>query len=489
MKGILNENEKRVLTLKVVFITPAARLRRSRVYRLGSSFYGHSNVITGPLILGRILKDAGHEVEVYEELYTTLDYKRILKGASVFCIYTMTSVAPRAYELADMIRRETGARVIIGGMHASVLPEEAAAHADQVMVGEGERVILDVVEGRITDKIVRGPCLENLDEAPFPDYSLLKTPCKAANVLTSRGCTHCCSFCTTSRMFKPYRRRSVDSVVEELRYYKSLGFRYMNFEDDNFTADREYAKEICRRMIAEDLVFNETFFFGRTDLARDEEMLSLLEQAHLSRVLVGIESLNQEALDEIDKRQNVSDIVACGQALSRHKIRLIASLVLGIDSDGSEDIRSAVAFTKEIGAYQLQPAILTPFPGTAVHDQFVREGRMLTDDWEQFDMTNVTFQPKNMTPWELQEEFLKATYSFYGFFSSFLIMRRFGISYGLRRLGLCASTRLGVIGERVASRFIRGTSYYKLRHLETGAGEYEETFHPSEPPPLSEGGR
>ncbi len=455
--------------MNIVFLTPTARLRRSRIYRFGSSFYGHTNAITGPLILGGILKAAGHEVEVYEEMNATIHYKPLLEKADVFCLYTMTSTAPRAYELADRIHRETDAKVIIGGLHASTMPEEAAEHADHVITGEGEAVILDVVEGRITDKIIRGTCIKDLDTIPYPDYSILKTPCDTANVLTSRGCPYCCSFCTTTRMFKPYRRRSVESVIDELRYYKEQGFQYMNFEDDNFTADKEYAKDICRRMIAEDLVFKETFFFGRTDLAEDEEMLELLEQAHLNRVLVGIESLNQEALDEINKHQNVADIEACGAALSRHKIRLIASLVLGIDSDGQEDIRRAVAFARKIGAYQLQPAILTPFPGTEVYEQFVREERMLTEDWEQFDMMNVTFRPRKMTPWELQEEFLKANWSFYGFLSSFTIMRRFGINYGMRRLVLGISGRIGIIGERLASHFLKNTYYYKLRHFEEAA--------------------
>lgn len=454
--------------MKIVFIVPTSRLRRFWPYRLCGSFYGHSNSITGPLILGRILKEAGHQVEVYEELYTTLNYQKIMPGTDVFCLYSMTSTAPRCYELADRFHRETGAKVLIGGFHASALPQEALAHADQVLVGEGERVILDVVEGRLTDPIVRGPCVENLDEVPFPDYSILKTRCAAANVMSSRGCPYCCSFCTTSRMFRPYRRRSVESVLEELRYYKKLGFRYMNFEDDNFTADPDYAKELCRRMIAEGLVFRETFFFGRTDMARDEELLDLLDRAHLNRVLVGIESLNQEALDAIHKGQRLADIEACGAALSRHKIRLIASLVLGIDTDGPEDIRRAVAFAKSIGAYQLQPAILTPYPGTEVYGQFQREGRLLDMDWEQYDMMNVTFRPRRMTPWELQQEFLRAGRTFYDLPSSFRIMKKFGVNYGLRRLGLCASARLGVFGEEMASRFARGTHYYQLRH--EGAG-------------------
>ena len=220
----------------------------------------------------------------------------------------MTSTAPRGYALADQIHRRTRARVILGGMHPTALPEEALQHADQVIVGEGEKVILDVVEGRRTERLVQGIPIEDLDAVPFPDYSILRTPCEAANVISSRGCPFRCTFCTTSRMFAPYRRRSIDNVMAEIRMYKRMGFRYMNFEDDNFTADKERAKEICRRMIREGLTFRESFFFGRTDLAEDEELLTLLHDAHLTRVLIGIESLNQKALDRIHKGQSIENI-------------------------------------------------------------------------------------------------------------------------------------------------------------------------------------
>lgn len=456
--------------MKIVWIVPAGDIRRRVLYRLGNQLYGHPNSITGPLILGGILKSAGHHVEVYEELYANVKFSR-MKDVDIFCLYTMSSNAPRAYYLADRLRRETTARVLIGGMHASALPEEAAEHADQVIVGEAERVILDVAEGRRTEKIVYAPQPENLDDIPFPDYSILKTPCAAANVMSTRGCPYCCSFCTTSRMFHPYRQRSVDSVIEELRYYKKLGFRYINFEDDNFTADRERAKEICRRMIAEGLTFRESFFFGRTDLAQDEELLDLLERAHLTRVLIGIESLNQASLDAINKHQKLQDIEACGAALSRHKIRLIASLVLGIDTDGPEDIRRGVSFAKHINAYQLQPAIMTPFPGTAVYRQLAAEGRMLTQDWNLFDMMNVTFIPKKMSPWQLQREFLSAVRRFYSFFSSFRIMRLFGVGYGLRRIGLCIVLRAGTRGLDFVASHVKKSYLYYLKHWQPQADQ------------------
>ena len=206
--------------MKIVFITPAAKVRRNFIYRLGGAFYGQSNSITGPLILGRILKEAGHDVEVYEELYEDIKPEAI-KDADVVGIYTMTSNVMRAYELGDILKNEYKKRVIMGGIHTSAMPEEAIKHSDQVVVGEAENVIVDVVEGNITEKIVYAPPVEDLDKIPFPDYSILKTPCKAANVMTSRGCPFECIFCTTSRMFHPYRTRTPDNVIEELDMYKN----------------------------------------------------------------------------------------------------------------------------------------------------------------------------------------------------------------------------------------------------------------------------
>jgi len=450
--------------MRIIFVTPAPFLRRMPAYRFAGSFYGQSNSITGPLILGGILKKAGHTAEVYEELNAKVDLDKLIPGTDVFCISIMTSNAVRGYELADQIRRSSKARVLIGGIHATALPEEALKHADQVITGEGEQVILDVVEGRLTDRIVTGIPSENLDEVPFPDYSILKTPCKSANVMSTRGCPYSCTFCTTSRMFRPYRERSIDNVIKEIRMYKKMGFRYMNFEDDNFTADKDRAKEICRRMISEHLQFKESFFFGRTDMANDEELLDLLQKAHLTRVLIGIESLNQSALDSIHKCQSVQDIQRAAAACKRHKIRLIASIVLGIDDDCRKDIRRSIDFAKKIDAYELQPAILTPFPGTPVYDKYTSENRMLDVPWTAFDMTNVTFQPYHMSPWKLQEEFYKAVDYFYDFKSSFRIQKIFGLEYGIRRRGLSFLTRLGTAGARFAANCVKGSPYYKLKH-------------------------
>lgn len=341
--------------------------------------------------------------------------KLLKSGADVFCISCMTSNAPRGYELADMIHAKTNARVIMGGMHPTWMPDEALQHADQVITGEGEKVILDDVEGRITDRLVKGIPLTCLDEAPFPDYSILKTPCEAA--------------------------------------------------------DKERAKEICRRMIAEKLTFKETFFFGRTDLADDEELLQLLHDAHLTRVLIGIESLNQQALNDIHKGQNIDNIRRAAAACEKYRIRMIASIVLGLDADKKEDMDRSIEFARDIHAYQLQPAILTPFPGTPVYEQFEEEGRMITHEWSRFDMMNVTYMPKNMSPWELQEEFYHAARMFYDYDSAKIIGKLFGKEYERRRRRFAFVSNLGVWGAHVSSHINNGNCYYELRHYKPGDHE------------------
>ena len=469
-------SEVRSGNMRIVWIIPAPFMRRMKPYRWGGKTYGKSNSITGPLILGGMLKKAGHQVSVYEELNGDVPYDRLIPITDVFCFSIMTSNAPRAYELCDRIRKgNPKARLIIGGIHATAMPEEAALHADQVMVGEGETAILDVIEGRRTEKIVHCQPLEDLDQAPFPDYSILKTPCKAANIITSRGCPFRCTFCSTSRMFAPYRKRSVANVLQEIRQDKEQGFRYMNFEDDNFTADKERAKEILRGIIAGHLQFDETFFFGRTDLAKDEELLDLLKEAHLTRVLMGIESLNQKALDRIHKGQSVQDIKDAAEACRKHGIRVIASIVLGIDDDSLSDIDKAVSFASHIDAYQLQPAILTPYPGTPVYQEMKDSGRIHVSDWTRYDMMSVTFQPKQMTAWQLQEAFYHASDRFYTFRSALRIGRLFGHRYGRQRLRMWSTMRLGTFAARVLSRTVTKSPFYQLRHADWANLTYQKS--------------
>jgi radical SAM superfamily enzyme YgiQ (UPF0313 family) len=420
--------------MNIAFVTPAADGRKTLPYRLGNSIYTRPNAITGPLILGTILRNRGHSVEVYEELYARVNLDALLR-ADVIGISTMTSTAPRAYAIADFFRSK-GKRVVMGGMHATVMPDEALEHADTVVTGEAENVIADVMENRGVARIVHAPCIADLDSIVFPDYSLLKTPCLEANIMTTRGCHFRCAFCSTSRMFSPYRERSVGSVIDELTYYKEQGFQYVNFQDDNFTGNRKRAIELLTTMIERGLLFKEVFFFGRADMVQDEELLSLLSRAHLRSVLIGFESLNPASLELIDKKIRLEPLLRSIANLGKYRIKLLASLVLGLDTDSKDDIRKAVRFCKDINAYTLQPAVLTPFPNTPIYRQYEEEGRIVTKEWQHFDLMHATFRPKKMSPIELQDEFYRALQVFYAPGKFLTIMRTYGVGPWLRRIGL-----------------------------------------------------
>ena len=168
-------------------------------------------------------------------------------------------------------------------------------------------------------------------------------------------------------------------------------------------------------------------------------------------------------------------IAQIDKACEKYGIRIIASIVLGLDDDTAEDIRRSVDFAREIHAYQLQPAILTPYPGTPVFQSFEEGNRMITHDWSQFDMMNVTFQPANMTPWELQEQFYSSLKYFYDFKSSKEIGKIFGKEYGRRRWGLAFMCRLGVWAAHFCSKHVKATSYWKLKHYQAGDRDMDGT--------------
>ena len=428
--------------MRIALLTPADDRKRSRSFRLGGWIYGgRPNPQTGPLLLGTVLRDAGHQVAVFEELYRDVDLRE-LEDFDLIGLSVITSTAPRSYALAQRFRR-LGKRVLMGGLHPSALPEEASEHADQVIVGEAEPVVVDAVEGRLRQPIVRSPAVEDLDALPFADYDLLRGRYLAANVFTARGCPRRCIFCTTSRMFAPYRQRGIADVLAELQALQARGFRYVYFQDDDFAADPERAKELLRAMIRRGLVFRESFFFGRVEVGQDSELLDLLGRANFNRMLLGVESLNPAALEAVGKRQSPGQIVACCEALRSHGIKLIVSLVNGLDADGLDDLRRAVRLARRVDAYGLQPALLTPFPGTPVRSELEAQGRLLDMGWEQYDLTRAVFEPARMSAWELQKQFMDAISDFYTLRGAWRIWRRFGWEPGLRRAGMCLAMAVG----------------------------------------------
>jgi len=372
------------------------------------SFLLKKQPLLGPIYLGTMLKQQGHDVTVYNENIKELDYARI-NDSDVLGISIMTSTAPRGYEIANNFRKvNPRGRVIIGGSHATFLPEEAAQYADAVVTGEGEPVIFDVInmvrEGEA--KIVSGRPVENLDDLPFPDFSLIhgfpERP-RFTPVSTSRGCPFECIFCSVTAMFgRRYRFRSTESVIEELAQREH---KYVFFYDDNFDGNKPRLKTLLSEMISRKLT-PPWVAQVRADVGKDEELVKLMARANCKQLCIGFESIDPETLKTYNKRQTPDDVTKCIKMLHKYGIRVHGMFI----SEGYTDY-------DRLGIDSLQLSILVPILGTKLYAK-VKEAKQFIigkfpNDWKLFDGGHVVHWPEKMSPFELQRQTVQAMKNFY----------------------------------------------------------------------------
>lgn len=385
--------------MKVVFIEPASQ---------EANVYSKLQMpLLGPLYLGAILKNQGHQVEVYNEDIYRPDYSKL--EADIIGISILTSTARRGYEIAKKFPKE---KVIMGGVHASLLPEEALPFCRQVVVGEAEEVITDLVEGVIKEAIVYGRPIQNLDHLPQPDFALLKGFKPVASIMpisTSRGCPFDCSFCSVTKIFgREYRFRSAENVMNELLSRKTNSFFFC---DDNFTAHPKRTRTLLELMLKHKIP-NWTCQV-RCDAAKDENLLSLMARAGCDAVCVGFESINRKTLQAYEKRQGIEDIITAIRSFRRKKIKIHGMFVLGSDDDNEKTIWDTLKFAIKEKIDTLQMMILTPLPGTKVYEQLHAQKRIFSYDWALYDGQHVVFKPNLLSAKQLQLNVIKAYAKFY----------------------------------------------------------------------------
>jgi radical SAM superfamily enzyme YgiQ (UPF0313 family) len=302
----------------------------------------------------------------------------------------------------------------MGGLHVSVLPEEAAAHADYVVTGEGERswpaVLRAAQEGR-DSKVFRGEEFApvKIGELPVPRYDLLgQRPYNRFTVQTSRGCPWRCDFCASTVMLgEKYRKRPIGRIMQDIQAIRRVRPRpFIEFADDNTFVDKEWGKELCRQLIPLRLKW-----FTETDItvAEDPELLDLMRRAGCRQVLIGLESPDRSALEGIELRGNRKAIWSeryadAIRAIQSHQITVNGCFVLGLDGQGHDIFRQVRDFAMEQMLYDVQITILAAFPGTPLYDRLKRERRILRDGrWDLCTLFDVNHQPANMTPQELRD--------------------------------------------------------------------------------------
>jgi len=341
--------------------------------------------------------------------------------ADLVAITAMTPQAPRAYEIAALFRAR-GKKVVMGGFHASNLPDEAAGHVDAVLVGEAETVwpqLAADAERQALRHIYRPTGLIDMATIPMARREIFKgKKYLFTNTLqTTRGCPFDCEFCSVTAFYgRKYRERPVDDVLAELatlRADNSFAF----FVDDNLVADRRYALPLFRGMKGMGFKW---LSHAPIDFARDRELMQAAGDAGCVGMFVGFESLNEEALKAMGKVTNrVRSYLDDAGAFRDHGIGILGSFVLGLDSDTPAVFEPILRFCEEARLEAAIFPILTPYPGTAVRKRLEAQGRITSNDWRDYDMGHVNYAPANMTAAQLQAGHDWLNRSFYSFSSMY----------------------------------------------------------------------
>lgn len=389
----------------------------------------------GTVLLATLLRNRGWEVQVFVEEVADISFDKVLR-ADLVGISTTTSTAPRAYVLSREIRK-SGIPVVLGGPHVTFLPEEGLEQADMVIRGEGEGPILELarhfergddfacvpgLSWRAGDRTIHNPLPgkpADLDVLPAPDLSLIHGYIRDGSVTrrtipiqTARGCPHDCDFCSVTGMFgRRLRKRNPQTIIKELDTYRNLSSSFF-ICDDNFTADRSHAREICMLIIESGLDI-EWHTQVRLEVARDRDLVDLMYRAGCRTVCIGFESVNQKALAESGKYQPVGEMYSAAGTFRRAGIEIHGMFIFGFDSDEAHNLEATLRFAKRAPVTTAQFLILTPLPGTELLRRLTDEDRIFLSNWSLYDGHHVVFKPKHISPRKLQRKQVRSHWRFY----------------------------------------------------------------------------
>ncbi|MFO7677437.1 MAG: radical SAM protein [Thermoplasmatota archaeon] len=354
-----------------------------------------------------------HTIHVLNERYESIDFK---KSYDLVHINFTTSTAPRAYEIADKFKAKK-ITVTLSGAHASSLPYEALQHGDAVLLGRGElnwpTLLKDFQQNRLK-KIYPSPPYDTNCNLPATAIKLPGFIITAA-IEATRGCPYRCEFCPESQNnTKPlYYKRPIDDVIKEI---KSIPQKTLQFYDSSLTIDPDYTKQLFRQMKGLGKKF---FCNGNVDiLACDDELLKCAKEAGCIAWLIGFESISQDTIDSIGKITNTTQYYEKAiKKIHSNKMAVIGCFIFGFDSETPAVFEQTLYAIQKMNVDICDFCVLTPLPGTALYKRLESESRLLTKNWEKYNLKTVVFQPKQMTPDQLQRGIQKMYRHFYSPFS------------------------------------------------------------------------
>ncbi len=395
--------------MKILIISPEGRHTA-----VGKKFKFPFPTAGAPMVAA--LTPEGHDIRIIDEIVEDINFD---EPADIVAISSMTPMASRAYEVAAEFRKR-GAKVVIGGIHPSACPEEAAQYADAVVIGEAEdlwpQAVKDAEAGRL-QQFYKKDYWHPLTGLPRPKWELLRTDkyFPITIVETSRGCPHNCDFCAVTNFYGgKYRTRPVEEVEKEIQwlydrpaltglkrfttpYPKGMIF----FADSNIVANRKYAKELFTMLAKYRIPWQS---YATISIADDPELLKLAQASNCVGLAIGFESLSGDNLKKIGKGFNKPEKYAESiKKLKDHGIGIIASFIFGLDWDDVGVFERTLDFINKNKIDSSFFLISTPLPGTGYRERLLSEGRVFDQNWDHYDCTHVVFQPKLMTPEQLSE--------------------------------------------------------------------------------------
>ncbi len=371
------------------------------------------------MIAGLTPKDV--DIRFYDDRIERIPFD---EPTDMVAISVETYTAKRAYQIATEYRKR-GVPVVMGGFHATLVPEEVSEYAEAVIIGEAEGLWQQVIEDAKQKRLQRfyklpgRPSLNNLR----PDRSIFKgkryLPLRL--IEAGRGCHFKCDFCAIQTYFNSTQtRRPVDDIVEEILRLKDTTKLFF-FVDDNVVSNIEEAKELLRALIPLKIKWVSQ---GSITCTHDEEFMQLLKASGCLGLLIGFESLNPNNLKRMNKGFNSAKggFDHALKKLKEYGLILYATFVFGYDEDDLESFYKTVKFAIENDIFIVSFNHLTPFPGTPLYKRLEQEGRLLYNKWwldDRYRYGDVPFQPRGLDPATIRDKCVESRKKFYSIRSIF----------------------------------------------------------------------
>lgn len=386
--------------MKILFIVPTIKQLRIKknLKPIGSLIFRVP--FLGILTVASLIPEK-HDITIIDEHIEKINFDF---DCDIVGITVATSTAKRSYDIAREFRNR-GKKVFVGGFHPSFNPYEALKYVDSVIVGEAENNIQELIgdfEKGNLKKIYKKDGFCDPAEIPEIRRHLIRYPKKyftINNIAATRGCPFLCNFCGVRQFFNnTYRKRPIENVIGEIKKMKG---KKILFTDDNLIGDINYAKKLFKELIP-----LKKWWMGQVSINfyKDEELMSLAAKSGCLGVFIGLETINKENIKSEFKNQNIKeDYKKVIKKIHSHGISVEAGLMFGFDNDKKDIFKDSVDYFLESGVDCIQVDPITGFPGTPLYDKFKDENRLITNDWNKFNIAETTFKPVYMTSEELDK--------------------------------------------------------------------------------------